>query len=233
MKEKIQISIQRFDELGSTNDYAKEQRKNGKDLIVLAKRQTGGRGTKGRSFSSLEGGVYLSKLTFYQDFPAVRAFEIMSSAATAVCKTLVHFGVKPKIKWPNDIFVADKKICGILIENTFSGINVGCSVVGIGINVHNALPQELKNIATSLQEQTGKRFSVDEVADKLIEELCTVHTIEDYVSFIGYMGERARILVGEQEQLATLLSVDAQGGLWVLLDGKKQRFTSTEISVRI
>ena len=64
------MRIVRFEEISSTNDYVKEQKKYGENLIVIAKRQTGGRGTKGRSFSSNEGGVYLTKLVFYKNFPA-------------------------------------------------------------------------------------------------------------------------------------------------------------------
>lgn len=233
MKERNGATVYRFDEIDSTNDYAKTLRNQGKDCVIIAKRQTGGRGTKGRSFSSMEGGVYMTKLTFHQQLPTARAFEIMASTATAVCKTLRAFGVTPKIKWPNDIYAGDKKICGILIENTFSGANVACSVVGIGINIYNTLPEELKEIATSVLEQTGKRYSVETVTEHLLDELFSKQTMEEYLSFVGYMGKQARILVGDLERQATLLSVDREGGLWVLLDGEKQRFVSTEISLRV
>ena len=233
MNDGKKVKIEWLDEIASTNDYAKKRRAEKENLVVVAKRQTGGRGTKGRSFSSNEGGVYLSALTFYDALPASRAFEIMMGAATAVCNTLQAFGLSPKIKWPNDILVADKKICGILIENTFSGAFVQNAVVGIGINVYNQLPAELKDIATSIYLQTGKTFSVEEVAEKLIEQLQAPHTAEEYTAFIGYMGERAKLLIGNETREAVLLSVDKEGGLWVQLDGEKKRFTSTEISVRI
>ena len=113
-----------FDSLDSTQDYAKEKRADGVDLVVTAVSQTGGKGTKGRSFSSQTGGVYLSKLTFYEDLAVKNAFKIMIGAAVAVCETLRFYGLKPLIKWPNDIWVNDKKICGILIENAFSGDSV-------------------------------------------------------------------------------------------------------------
>ena len=94
-----------FERIASTQDYAKEQRANKQDLIVTADVQTGGKGTKGRSFESGKGGVYLSKLSFYQNFPAQDAFQIMAGAASAVCETLQGLGLAPVIKWPNDIFV--------------------------------------------------------------------------------------------------------------------------------
>ena len=157
-----------FEEIASTNEYAKSQRCQGENLIVTAKRQFGGKGTKGRSFSSNEGGVYLSKLTFYEDFKACEAFKIMTNAAVAVCKTLQYFGLNPKIKWVNDVYVNDKKICGILIENVFSGDKISSSVVGVGLNVYNELPQELVAIATTMEKESGKRFLVEEVKEKLI-----------------------------------------------------------------
>ena len=232
MNEKKSFKIEWFDALSSTNDYAKNKRTEKQNLIVVASSQTGGRGTKGRSFSSEIGGVYLTKLTFHENMPVCRAFEIMSNAAVSVCKTLQAFGVQPKIKWPNDIFVNDKKICGILIENVFSGKYVSSSVVGIGVNVYNQLPSDLQDIATTLMQQTGKKYSVRDVAEKLIEELQLSHTMEEYLSFVGYMGGAATLLIGERSYQATLCSVDKEGGLWAIVDGQKKRFTATEISVR-
>lgn len=233
MNKKKSYQIQVFDELPSTNEYIKNQRDNGENVIVIAKRQTGGRGTKGRSFSSEIGGVYLSRLTFYHDFSAKRAFEIMAGAATAVCKTLKAFGVTPQIKWPNDIFVNDKKICGILIENTFSGENIHSSIVGIGVNVSNPLPEELREIATTLCKQTGKTIAVEKVTKHLLAELKKSCDMKKYLSFVAYMGRAVTLIIGEKSVSAKLLFVDKEGGLNVEIDGKPQRFTAGEISVRI
>ncbi len=221
-----------FDEIASTNDYAKSVRSEKKNRIITAKTQTGGRGTKGRSFSSNEGGVYLTKLDFYEDFPAFRAFEIMAGAASAVCDTLAGFSLAPKIKWANDVFVNDKKICGILVENVFSGKKVASSVVGIGLNVCNALPEELAKIATSMQAETGKTFSVAEVTERLIAELQKPRGMKEYLQYIGYMGEEATLSFSDGEKRGRLLSVDEQGGLLVSIDGVTQRLTAAEVSLR-
>ncbi len=222
-----------FEELPSTNDYAKDRRAEGQDLIVTAKKQTGGRGTKGRSFSSDEGGVYLTKLTFYEDFPARDAFKIMANAAVSVCETLSFFGIESVIKWVNDIYVNDKKICGILIENVFSSNQIRSSVVGIGLNVCNALPEELSKIATTMYQQMGKIFTIEEVTERLIAELSKERTMEEYLSRIGYMGRKATLLFGDERVPATLLSVDKEGGLWVDVHGEKRRLTAAEVSVRV
>ena len=222
-----------FDTLPSTQDYAKEKRVEGIDLVVSAACQTGGKGTKGRSFSSQTGGVYLSKLTFYEDLSVKSAFKIMIGAAVAVCETLRYYGLNPLIKWPNDIWVNDKKICGILIENVFSGDKVRSSVVGIGLNVSNDLPAELAEIATTMALTLGKTPSVEEVTCRLIKELDKERKVDDYRAYLGYMGREATLLMGSERVHGRLLFVDDMGGLQVEIDGEVCRFTAAEISVRI
>ena len=224
--------IERFERLPSTQEYAREKRGEGRDLTVVARSQTGGQGTKGRSFSSELGGVYLSKLTFYESFPAKDAFKIMANAAVAVCETLRFYGLNPVIKWANDVFVNDKKICGILIENVFSGSRLASSLVGIGLNVNNSLPSELSSIATTMQKEAGREFSVDEVTARLIEELGKEREIFEYISSVGYMGREAALILGEERVRATLLSVDERGGLLVKIDGEERRLTAAEVSIR-
>ena len=143
------MKIEFLEEVGSTNEYIKRYLLSGEDRIVIAKRQTGGKGTKGRSFLSESGGVYLSALNFYKNFPAENAFLIMAHAAVAVSETAESFGLDPEIKWPNDVLLAGKKLAGILVENTIDGGEVKSSIVGIGLNVLNELG-ELKEIAVSL-----------------------------------------------------------------------------------
>ena len=227
------MKLENFEILPSTQDYIKERRAFGQNLIVTAKRQTGGKGTKGRSFSSNEGGVYLSKLTFHENFPAKEAFKIMAGAAVAICETLCCFELAPVIKWPNDIFVNGKKICGILIENVFSGKYISSSIVGVGLNVNNELPSELAEIATSMQMEAKKTFSVDEVRDCLIEELSLPRDMKEYLAYLGYMGREATLLMGDERVHGTLLFVDTEGGLTVEINGEKRRLTAAEVSIRL
>ena len=227
------VKTEYFECLPSTQEYVKSKRSDGCPLLVFADYQTGGKGTKGRLFSSDKGGVYLSKLSFYEDFSAKNAFLIMASAAVAVCETLRYFGLTPVIKWANDIFVNDKKICGILVENTLSGNKISSSVVGVGLNVCNSLPSELADIATSMQVETGNIFSVTEVRERLILELNKERSMQEYLSFIGYMGRSAVLLFGDERVPATLLSVDEEGGLLVEINGETKRLTSVEVSLRI
>ena len=222
-----------LEETASTNDYAKARRDLGENLLVVAKKQTDGRGTKGRSFCSNVGGVYLSLLTFYQEFPASNAFQIMQGAAAAVCETLSFFGVQPKIKWANDVYVNGKKICGILIENALKGKYIGSSIVGIGLNVWNEIPDELSDIATTLFQETGKKIDVERVIEVLVRFLGEKNIHEKYAQYLGWLGEEVTLVIGDKETRAKLLSVDETGGLWVEADGEKRRFVAAEVSLRV
>ena len=222
-----------FADLPSTQDYAKEKRADGVPLIVTADMQSGGKGTKGRSFSSLDGGVYLSKLSFFENFPAKNAFLIMARAATAVCETLHFYGLQPLIKWPNDIWVQDKKICGILIENVFSGDRIASSLVGIGLNVNNPLPKDLQTIATTMQKETGKTYCVNAVTERLIAELEKERDMDEYRAYIGYMGRQATLILGNESVHGTLISVGDKGDLTVEVDGEYRVLTAAEVSVRL
>lgn len=221
-----------FEEIGSTNDYAKSRRGEGKDILVTAKRQTGGRGTKGRSFESACGGVYLSLLRHFEDFPAKEAFKIMAGAAVAVCETLKGYALQPVIKWPNDIHINGKKICGILIENAFSGSKMTSSVVGIGLNVCNRLDGELLKIATTIKRETGKTFPVEEVIQRLTAELQKERTMEEYRAYLGYAGAEAVLLIGGERVPVTLVSVDDEGDLLAKAQGEMRRFSAAEVSLR-
>ncbi len=223
----------RLEKVESTNDFAKEKRKEGKDCIITAKSQTKGRGTKGRSFSSAKGGLYFSKLRFYQDFPAKDGFKVMVNAAVAVCEVLRFYGLQPKIKWPNDIHINGKKICGILIENSFLGDTMSSSIVGIGLNLYNPLPAELSEIATSVFLERGKKISVDEVAEKLALALEKEYSVEEYRRYLGYMGERVTLLLGEKKANATLLAVEEDGRLTVEIDGERKTLSSGEVTLKI
>ncbi|MBO5411791.1 MAG: biotin--[acetyl-CoA-carboxylase] ligase [Clostridia bacterium] len=229
--------VERFDELPSTNDYIKEKRSEKQNVIITAKRQTRGRGTKGRSFVSETGGVYVSVLTFYPSLLAKDAFSIMANSAVAVCETLSAYGVRPVIKWPNDIHVHGKKICGILIENAFSGAYVSSSVVGVGLNVANAVPETLSAIAITLAQATGRSFSdveIAEVEERLLFALTfrRENVLQEYRKYLGYIGQTATILVGEEKLPVRLRGVDSTGRLIAETEQGEQSFSSAEVSLR-
>ncbi len=218
--------------VGSTNDEVKKYLSAREDVIVTAVRQTGGRGTKGRSFLSGEGGVYLSALTFYRGLPAAQAFGIMAHAAVAVCRTVEEFGGTPEIKWANDVLVAGRKIAGILIENAFTAENlIDHSVVGIGLNVNNDL-SSLRGIAISLSEAVGRHVGTEEARLSLIGNYQAPSAFSDYLSRVRFLGKEIEVREGETGYLATALGILPDGRLAVERCGKTIILSAAEISIR-
>ncbi len=220
-----------LEETSSTNDVIKEYLSGGENVVVCAERQTGGRGTKGRTFSSEKGGVYLSALTFYKDLPAERAFEVMAHAATAVCKTLSSFGISPEIKWSNDVLAGGRKISGILTENLLAGGYVTASVVGVGLNVSNPL-KGLENIAVSMEELLPSLPTVEKVREKLIKELFSPTDFSDYLRFVKFLGKPVLVTEGERQYTAVAREILPDGRLSVEENGKLRALSAAEIAIK-
>ncbi len=225
------MKIELLEETTSTNDYIRCYLNGEENVIVSAKRQTGGKGTKGRSFLSGEGGVYLSALTFYKNFPANNVFRVMTHAAVAVCKAAERFGVSPEIKWANDVFADGRKLAGILIENIFRGANLHASIVGIGVNAGNDV-SSLGGIAVSLSELAGRQISADEARQALIEEYQRESTFNEYLARVRFLGRTVRVTEGEREYFATAKEILCDGRLLIEEDGKLRALSAAEISIK-
>jgi BirA family transcriptional regulator, biotin operon repressor / biotin---[acetyl-CoA-carboxylase] ligase len=164
--------IHRFATLGSTNDYLKAQTGAPEFTCVVADAQTAGRGRRTRAWVSSSGeGLYLSLLLR----PVVTANLSLLSllAAVAVAETLAQYNVAGlDIKWPNDVLIAERKVCGILVEGASSGANTLRIIVGIGVNLNQqSFPPELAETATSLALQLGQTVAVDAFRDRLLTRL--------------------------------------------------------------
>ena len=226
------MKIIELDEIDSTNEYCKRNF-TGQSFVVTAKRQYGGRGTKGRSFSSEEGGLYLSVVRKLYKIEATDAFSIMVNACTAVCKTVEHYGLKPVIRWANDVLVNGKKICGTLIENTFSGSFISRSIVGIGLNINNELPDELLPIATTIKNETGREIPVWEVRDVLLENMSKKFALSDYKSYIDWLGKQVTVKTADGVHTATAVDVDMDGRLICVIAGSLKKISSAEVSLEL
>lgn len=226
------MKIHLIEETVSTNDEVKKFLPQREDLVVCARRQTGGRGTKDRSFLSEEGGVYCSFLKFYNDFPASAAFNVMAHAALSVCETARAFGADPEIKWPNDVYALGRKLSGILIENTFSGEYLDHSVVGVGLNVSNDV-SALGGLAVNLSEAAGRALSPGEVREALIKNFEKESDFEAYLSFVRFLGKTVRVTEGGMTYEATAICVEKDGRLVVETEGKVRALSAAEISLRL
>lgn len=224
------MKIEFLDTVDSTNDYIRRYLNGSENVIVCAGTQTKGRGTKGRSFLSGEGGVYLSALIFPDALPAENAFRVMAHAAVSVCRTAEAFGIDPQIKWANDVFACGKKLSGILIENGFSGKFLKWSIVGIGVNAENDLSEV--DTAISLSQAAGRNVPAEQAREKLIENFIMPSSFEEYLSYIRFLGQTVRVTEGVREYEATAVNVLADGRLEID-DGKEIRaLSAAEISFR-
>ena len=165
-------NIRVFDETASTNRDARDwllSDANHGDL-VLATRQTGGRGRLGRSFASPEGGLYMSLILKTSAAPG----EVTTLCAVAVRRAILQLtGIETDIKWVNDLLLDGKKVCGILCENVFSGSQSQGMIAGIGINIYgDHLPDELRPIARSLYPtSTSSPISLEHLSALIRREI--------------------------------------------------------------
>ncbi len=175
----MNINILRYDTLDSTNTEAANHAKLGADegLCVIAETQTAGRGRQGRKWiSNPDSGLYFSIL-LRPRFEGKYLSLITLMAGIAVHDVLKEYGLKPDIKWVNDILIGDDKISGILAETveTKTGIAV---VVGIGINLtSSSFPAEIAETATSIEIETGNIVDPDELAETLTRFLTYFYQI--------------------------------------------------------
>lgn len=197
------------------------------ETVLWAGRQTAGRCRGKGKWSSPDGdGLYASLLLTYGD--AMLPLE----TAVAVCKGLERLGFAPKIKWPNDILLEQKKICGILCESVFHGSKVLCTVCGFGINVNNkAFPVEIEKKANSLYLASGKRWDNSAVLEAILAFWAPENSLADYRKRCMTLG-KSIFIAGEKEPF---LAVDlgAQGQLMVQDTGGNMReILYGEVSIR-
>ena len=188
--------------VNSTNSYTKELAKGNAshETVVIADKQTDGRGRLGREFFSPEGtGIYMSVLLKPESL-ALDPSLLTVAAGVAVCRTINSISKNtPSIKWVNDIFFGGKKVCGILAESTTDSKTgtINNIIVGIGLNVttpSNVFPGKLGEIAGSLFPKNTTR---NEIIAKIIEEFKSIYDsknaeklIEEYKSYSCVLGKK-------------------------------------------
>jgi len=169
---KTQINKLRFEELDSTNTYAKENQLP-EGSLVIANKQSQGRGRRGHDFFSPEGGIYFSYVKW--NLSEKDASFLTVGAAAAVALALEKLGMEPKIKWVNDIYLDGRKVCGILCERSSAlQRNEFFYVIGIGINLSvEGFPAELKDKAGAISMPSGKgnssKINKEALIDSIIE----------------------------------------------------------------
>ena len=246
-----QPKVYRYDTVDSTNTVCKTLAQEGAPdgTVAVADEQTAGRGRRGRSFSSGPGrGVYLSALLRPQLAPE-KILPLTALGAVAACDAVERTcGVRPQIKWTNDLVLNGKRLSGTLTELSLEGESgaLQYAVIGIGVNCNNAsedFPPELREVATSLYLETGKRVQRAALAAALIEELDKLYAALQSGDTASYLtayrrdcltlGREVQLLWQNVKEKVTALDVDDQFGLVVRrADGTVETIRTGEVSVR-
>lgn len=242
------IRVEVLESVDSTNTEAKRRIASGlcEPLLLLAETQTAGRGRLGRSFCSPRGaGLYMS-LVLHPNLPAREVLSITSAAAVAVCEAIeAHTPLRPRIKWVNDVYLSDKKVCGILTEGVTDPVSglLRSVVVGIGINcTPAAFPEEVAAIATSLEsEGNGKVTKVDRnaLAATVCDHLLALYEELSSQTWLPLYRERAwldgKAVVWRQNDAlyeGTVLGIDEDGSLRIATENGEVVLSTGEVSIR-
>ena len=239
-----------LDTIDSTNTECKRRAMAGapEGLVVLAEEQTGGRGRLGRSFQSPKGcGLYLSALLRPRLEPAA-VTDFTAWVAVAVCDGIeAACGVRPRIKWTNDIVMNGKKLCGILTELGLESESNALEylVPGIGINVNHRpedFSEEVRPIATSLSQELGHPVRRSLLAAEVIRALDRMYAhfpdnkqeyLDKYLSDCMTPGNQVQLITPASRQEAYALAIDDDFRLIVELpDGTRKALSAGEVSVR-
>lgn len=230
-------------EVDSTNNEAKRNNSAPDGSVFIAEMQNGGKGRRGRQWASAAGsGIWMSIL-LKPDISLESVSKITLVSGMAVCGALRSAGLDAGIKWPNDVVAGGKKLCGILTELSAETDGINYVVTGIGINVNtDDFSAELKEKATSVFLESGKKGNRAEIAKKVLEEFERLYNeflsggleklIADYKTVCVTLGRQVRVIRPGGEFDAEAVDITSGGELVVEKDGKKITLNSGEVSVR-
>ena len=232
-----------YPQLTSTMDVARQEARQGaaEGTAVVAGEQTGGRGRVKRLWLSPRGSIAVS-IILRPDVVNL-PYIIMLASLAVVGSVEAVTGLKPSIKWPNDILVNGKKVCGILIENEMKGKSVLYTVIGIGINV-NFRSADFPGIpltATSLADEMGRNVSRQDMVRRLLLELDRLYLslpdtepiYQAWQERLETLGRRVQVKSGESVLEGVAESVARDGSLLLRHpDGSSTRIIAGDVSLR-
>ena len=229
-----------LDECASTNLEARDAKYTHGDAII-AIRQTEGRGQRGTKWDSRPGENLTFSLVLEPVFlPAAQQFMLSEAVALSVADTLSAYGVDTRIKWPNDIYAGDRKICGILLEHDLLDGRISRTIAGIGLNVNQTVFPEWVPNPTSMMLETGNTFDIHDVFEMFCEMFCARYSSlaegglerieEDFRSLLYRLDTPARFSIpGRGEVAGTIRAVEPSGRLMVEIGGEMHGFLFKEI----
>lgn len=236
-----------YNSIDSTNNKAKELAFEVEEgTILIAEEQLQGRGRLGRNWASPNGkGIYMS-IILKPEVDPMKVAKITLVGAAAVNRALAELGIKSEIKWPNDIIIQGKKVCGILTEMNCELNMINYVIMGIGINVNSNeedIPEDLKDTATSLKLATSKLINRKILLSSILnhfEQLYTSfkeigdisETIEICKSNSAILGKEIQVINRNQIRIGKAIDINKDGELVVAFDIGVETIYSGEVSIR-
>lgn len=241
--------IRVFQETTSTNDVADKLGRDGvnEGVVVFAETQTKGRGRLGRNWVSLRGkGLWFSVL-LRPPLPPQAATQLTIASATAVIRGLrASANLNCEVKWPNDILIGGRKVCGILTEMSAELESIKHIVLGIGLNVNFEaadFPPELRKLATSVRIESGRPARRCEISAALLQELEADYRrimkgdfeaiADDWEAACSTLGQNIEIVSGHRVIAGRAESLDSEGALLLRTQhGRLERIIGGDVTVK-
>jgi biotin-[acetyl-CoA-carboxylase] ligase BirA-like protein len=234
-----------FREVTSTNDIGKGLAADGasEGMIISSETQMEGRGRRGREWASPEGGLWFSVI-LRPKVQAGHAAKLSLLASVAVAKAIRRlYGLKTNVKWPNDVLLDGKKVCGILTESEIRGQRIDFAVLGIGVNADfevEALPVHLRSPATTLRHQLKGEVQREALLSELLKEIEFHYhlfekqkfevILEDWRSLASFLGSDIRVQTDGEIVHGLAVDINNDGALVIRLkDGTTHSITSGDI----
>ncbi len=238
-----------FDELNSTNDFALNLVSNEHPIegtVVMTHLQTGGRGQRGNTWSSEQGQNLTISIILRPTFLIpTEQFHLNKAISIAVCQTLRAFEIpQTKIKWPNDIYINDRKVAGILIQNILKSKSIDCSIVGIGLNVNQSTFSKKLPNPTSMFLEVGRKMDLQIVLNQLMRNLDLMYKrmiaskashSPDYHQLLYRRGVKSTFRMSDGKLRSGIIQgVNEVGKLEILFEGSYRKwFSLQEISLEL
>lgn len=238
-----------LENVDSTNNYLKKLAENGEreNTVVIAECQSSGKGRLGRSFFSPKSGLYMSIL-LRPTFSAEKSLFITAAAAVAVSDAIEEISGKTTgIKWVNDVFIGNKKVCGILTEAAvdFETGGLYYAIPGIGVNIYHpadGFPPEIRDIAGAVFDtEPDEKDLKQKLAAAIINNFFDIYNniessdfMQKYKQKSCILGKEIFVLRNETKTKATVLDIDEKAGLVVKYEnGEVETLSSGEVSIRL
>jgi len=245
--DKLKFTFISVEETTSTNDLARQFARQGPEgLVITAKRQTRGRGRRGRSWYSEPGGLYFSIL-LKPTLPPGEAAKITLAAGVAIVEVLQKlYSLPAELKWPNDVLVSGKKIAGILCERLAHSANASSVIVGIGINTNqtiSGLPKQLQATAGSIRSLAGTEVDHDFLLKQILARFDHYYhrllsgnasqVLDLAKHYTTLFGRTVKVVTETEVFTAKACGISEQGALVIeKTDGSRHELWAADVSIQ-